>query len=145
MIGAPALRRATETDAPKIAELLGELGYSTHPTYVRERLALLDASPNDRVFVAQRNDRVLGVASVHVFALFHADVWVGRVTTIVVGSHERRQGIGGYLLAACEAFAWERRCRHIEVTTGGTHEQAPAFYENSGYERADQVLIKSRP
>lgn len=145
MISAPVIRRATSSDAPKIADLLGELGYSVHPSFILERLALLAARPDDAAFVAEAHEDVIGVATAHCFPMFHADVWIGRVTALVVGAHHRRKGIGGVLLGAAEAFCWDRGCNQIEVTSGGSHEPAPQFYEGCGYERRDQHLVKPRP
>jgi GNAT superfamily N-acetyltransferase len=142
---APVIRRAAETDAPKIAELLGELGYSTHPTFVRERIAFLAGRTDDCVLVAETHEDVVGVVSTHLVPLFHVDIYVGRVTALIVKSRYRRRGIGGHLLAAAERFAWEHHCAHMEVTSGGTHEPAPVFYETNGYRRVEQHLVKMRP
>ena len=97
------------------------------------------------MFVADAGDSVIGVVSVHVFALFHADASIGRITSLVVGAHHRRKGVGKLLLTAAESFAAQRRCSQIEVTSGGTHEPAPQFYESNGYERRDQHMVKSPP
>ncbi len=145
MIGTTTVRRAVDSDAPKIAELLGELGYSTHPSFILERLQLLGVRNDDAVFVAESAENVIGFASVHVFASFHADVWIGRITALVVSAHQRRKGIGKMLLGAAESFALQRRASQIEVTSGGTHEPAPEFYAVAGYERRDQHMVKSRP
>jgi GNAT superfamily N-acetyltransferase len=145
VITAPAVRRAVDSDAPKIAELLGELGYSTHPSFILERLQLLGARSDDAVYVAEAAEDVVGVVSVHVFPGFHADVWIGRITALVVGAHHRRKGVGKLLLGAAESFAYQHRCGTVEVTSGGTHEPAPQFYESSGYERRDQHMVKARP
>lgn len=145
MIGAPVIRRAAEPDGEKIAELLGELGYSVHPSWARERLAAFNARPDEAVFVAEHNEEVVGFASIHVFPLFHAEVWAGRVTALVVDARQRRKGVGRQLLSAVEAYAWQRRCGQVEVTSTGTHEPAPAFYEQNGYRRSESYLIKPRP
>ncbi len=144
MTSAPDIRRATDSDAPKIADLLGELGYSVHPSFIHERLAMMQPWPNACVLVAELAEDVIGVVSVNLFPLFHADVWVGRVTALVVSAHQRRRGIGTQLLEAAEAFAWRSGCTHVEVTSGGTHEPAPHFYELHGYEQRDQYLVKMR-
>lgn len=143
VISATTVRRAGDADAAKIADLLGELGYSTHPSFVKSRLQLVGDRPDDAVFVAESAENVIGVVSVHVFPLFHADVSIGRVTSLVVGAHHRRKGVGKLLLNAAEAFCAQRRCREIEVTSGGTHEPAPQFYESNGYEHRDQHMVKS--
>jgi GNAT superfamily N-acetyltransferase len=145
VITAPAVRRAVDSDAPKIAELLGELGYSTHPSFILERLQLIGPRPDDAVFVAESAEDVVGVVSVHVFPGFHADVWIGRITALVVGAHHRRKGVGKLLLNTAESFAYQRRAGTVEVTSGGTHEPAPQFYESNGYERRDQHMVKARP
>lgn len=145
MISAPAVRRAADSDAPMIADLLGELGYSTHPSFILNRLQFVGGRPDDAVLVAESGGNVIGVVSVHVFPAFHADVWIGRITSLVVGAHHRRKGVGKLLLGAAEAFAAQRRCTQIEVTSGGTHEPAPQFYESNGYVRLDQHMVKSPP
>jgi GNAT superfamily N-acetyltransferase len=53
--------------------------------------------------------------------------------------------VGKLLLSAAESFAAQRRCSQIEVTSGGTHEPAPQFYESNGYEHRDQHMVKSPP
>jgi ribosomal protein S18 acetylase RimI-like enzyme len=141
----PEIRRAIASDAPKIADLLGELGYAAHPSFILERLTLLRGRPDACVLVAEAAETVIGVVAVHLFPLFHADVWTGRITALVVSAHQRRRGIGRLLLDAAEEFAWNARCTRVEVTSGGTHEPAPQFYESNGYERLDQHLVKMRP
>ena len=145
MISAPAVRRAVDSDAPKIADLLGELGYSTHPSFILERMMLIGPRPDDAIFVAEHAGDVVGVVAVHTFPAFHADVSIGRITALVVGAHHRRKGVGKLLLANAESFAFGRRCATVEVTSGGTHEPAPQFYESNGYERRDQHMVKARP
>lgn len=145
MISVPTVRRAADSDVSKIADLLGELGYSTHPSFILNRLQLVGGRPDDAVFVAESGGSVIGVVSVHVFPAFHADTWIGRITSLVVGAHHRRKGVGKLLLTAAEAFAAQRRCSQIEVTSGGTHEPAPQFYESNGYQHLDQHMVKSPP
>jgi N-acetylglutamate synthase-like GNAT family acetyltransferase len=145
VITASAVRRASPSDAPKIADLLGELGYSVHPTFILERLTLVAGRNEDATFVAEARESVIGVVALHCFPAFHADVWIGRITALVVGAHQRRKGIGGMLLAAAETYAWAYGCNQIEVTSSGTHEPAPQFYQSEGYERRDQHLVKPRP
>ena len=70
MISVPTVRRAADSDVSKIADLLGELGYSTHPSFILNRLQLVGGRPDDAVFVAESGGSVIGVVSVHVFPPF---------------------------------------------------------------------------
>jgi GNAT superfamily N-acetyltransferase len=142
---APDVRPAVPSDAPKIADLLGELGYSVHPSFVLERLGALSNRADACVLVTEQAETVVGFIALHLFPLFHADAWIGRITALVVSAHHRRHGIGRSLLAAGEAFAWKQGCTHVEGTSGGTHEPAPQFYEGNGYQQADERLVKRRP
>ena len=141
----PATRAATDADAPVIAELLGGLGYSVERGFVRNRLALLSSRPDECVLVAENTGKVVGMVSAHLFPLFHADYWIGRITALVVRPDQRGRGMARLLLQAAEEFAWSRQCIRVEVDSGGSHYSAPVFYERTGYERVDRYFVKSRP
>lgn len=145
LLNAPTTRAATDADAPVIAELLGGLGYSVERGFVRARLAMLSTRPDDSVLVAEHMGGVVGVVSVHVFPLFHADYWIARIPALVVRPDQRGRGIARLLLHAAEDFAWGRNCIRVEVDSGGSHYTAPAFYERTGYERVDRFFVKARP
>jgi GNAT superfamily N-acetyltransferase len=141
----PTIRAAAELDAPVIAELLGGLGYSVERGFVRQRLAQFGERPDESVLVAETLGRVVGVISVHLFPLFHADYWIGRITALVVRPDQRGHGVARQLLQAAEQFAWGRQAIRVEIDSGGSHYTAPAFYERTGYERADRYFLKARP
>ena len=145
MLNEPSVRDATETDAPVIAELLGGLGYSVERGFIVNRLAMLASRPDDAVLVAEHLGNVVGVISLHLFPLFHAELWVGRITTLVIRPDQRSRGIARAMLQAAEALAWGRQCIRVEIDSGGSHYTAPAFYERTGYERVDRYFVKARP
>jgi hypothetical protein len=62
------VRTALATDAARIDDLLGQLGYTTGPALVQQKLAAFAVSPMDAVLVAEGDDHVVGVASLHVLA-----------------------------------------------------------------------------
>ncbi len=145
MLNEPSVRDATEADAPAIAELLGGLGYSVERGFIVSRLAMLASRPDDAVLVAEHLGKVVGVTSLHIFPLFHAELWVGRITTLVIRPDQRGRGIARAMLQAAEALAWGRQCLRVEIDSGGSHYTAPAFYERTGYERVDRYFVKARP
>src|SRR5204863_96342 len=107
---------AASGDAAAIAVCLASLGYATAPALVAEKLSALMGSSSDTVLVAEDpTTGIVGVVSVHLVPLFHAAGNLARLTALAVGPGHQRKGVGRALVAAAEAFAWERDCRRVEV------------------------------
>jgi GNAT superfamily N-acetyltransferase len=136
------IRDAQRDDAPAVAELLTALGYPSPVAHVAQRIVDCAASGNTAVFVAESAQRIVGVASFHCIPLFHADGFLGRITSLVVSPGYRQRGIGRLLVAAAEKFAWARGCSRIEVTSGDHRPDAHAFYEHLGYQLDCRRFIK---
>lgn len=143
--GAPAeaiIRRARRSDARAISGLLTALGYPSQPFEVEKRMADGDTLPGTVVFVAESSARVIGVVSFHCIPLFHADGYLGRITSMVVDPEFRRRGIGRLLVSSAEKFGWEHGCTRMEVTSGDHRADAHAFYEHLGYQVDCRRFIK---
>jgi GNAT superfamily N-acetyltransferase len=141
------VRRATLADAAEIARCLAALGYGTPPDLVAERLASFEDGQMDAVFVApdSAGATLLGVASVHLLALFHAAGLLGRITALAVTEEARGRGVGRALVAAAEAWAWSAGARRMEVTSGDHRAGAHAFYQAVGYALDERRFIKHAP
>ena len=136
------IRSAQPDDAPAVAELLATLGYPSPVASVAQRIIDCTASATTAVFVAASAQRIAGVASFHCIPLFHADGFLGRITSLVVAPTFRKRGIGRLLVAAAEEFAWAHGCARIEVTSGDHRPDAHAFYEHLGYQLDCRRFIK---
>lgn len=141
--GEIVIRRARSEDAPALAGLLKTLGYPSPAEHVARRLAACAPSTDTAVFVAELVDQVVGALSFHCIPLFHADGFLGRITSLVVASSQRQRGVGRRLVAAGEKFAWAHGCTRIEVTSGDHRPDAHAFYEHLGYHLDCRRFIKS--
>jgi GNAT superfamily N-acetyltransferase len=87
------------------------------------------------VLVADGDGQVVGVCQVIVFQHFqHTAGWCCEVESVHVRSDQRSQGIGTKLLEAAEAFAIERGCYRIQLTSNNVREDAHRFYRRLGYE-----------
>ncbi len=138
------VRRAEPGDAAAIAVCLAALGYATPPAVVADKLSTL-GSPSDTVLVAEDPAiGIVGVVSVHLVPLFHAAGNLARLTALAVVPGHQRKGVGRALVAAAEAFAWQRDCRRVEVTSGDHREDAHTFYRALGYEMDERRFIKHR-
>src|SRR5208337_928344 len=108
------IRRARQADAPRIAELSGQLGYPTTARVMAGRLKLALRAENGACFVAEtREDGVVGWAQVSVTPLLEV---------------ERRAELNGLVVD-------ERvRCKGMSVRSNVLRERAYGFYERHGYE-----------
>lgn len=136
------IRSAQAGDAAAVAELLAALGYPSPVAHVERRIADCAGSAGTAVFVAESAQRVVGALSFHCIPLFHAEGFLGRITSLVVAPDSRERGIGRLLVAAAEEFAWAHGCTRVEVTSGDHRPEAHAFYEHLGYQLDCRRFIK---
>ncbi len=127
------IRRAQSCDSADISEPLSELGYPSTAAQVERRIAETTGSTETAVFVAEWEGCVVGLLSFHRIPLFHADEYLGRITSLIVSTGNRGRGIGRRLLVAAEEYGAAHGCSRIEVTSGDHRADAHAFYERAGY------------
>jgi len=128
-----AVRPAGSADAPRLAELLTELGYPVGADVVNERLAYWLPDQASRVLVAERSGQVVACISLHAIPyLERTGRWL-RIESLVVEAGQRRSGAGRALLAAAEGLAREWGCLLIEVTSLRSRADAHAFYRGQGF------------
>ena len=136
-------RPASSEDADRVAELLEQLGYPTSPDKAGRRLQALTASPDDEVWVAEREGTVVGLVSIHVSGALEYDGAVAKVSAIVVGEAARRRGVGEQLMALAEREAKRRGCVLLFLTTAERRKDAHAFYRSLGYEETGRRFAKT--
>ncbi len=130
------IRRARRSDAERIAQLSGELGYPATATQVATRLRQLTPASKHAVFVAESSDAAMGLIGwVHVSVshLLESDMRA-EVNGLIVAEGQRSAGAGAKLLEAVEEWARRRGCRGMNVRSNVIHERAHKFYERQGYE-----------
>jgi GNAT superfamily N-acetyltransferase len=128
------IRRAKSSDAARIAELSGQLGYPSKPAEIAQRLRKIKPASHHAVLVAESPERkVMGWLHVSVSPLLEVELRA-EVNGLVVDGDERSRGTGALLLRAAEQWARSRGCKSMSVRSNAIRERAHQFYLHYGYE-----------
>jgi N-acetylglutamate synthase-like GNAT family acetyltransferase len=137
------IRDARPGDAEAIAALLGELGYPSDGAAVRRRLGRIRSDASSRLFVAETDGDIAGLAGLQVLPLIEHDEVGCMLTAIVVAERYRRRGIGVELVATVEREARYRGCSRLVLGSAERRTDAHAFYEALGFETTGRRFVKA--
>lgn len=126
------LRRAKKTDAARIAELSGELGYPATTQEMKTRLAHLVSATQHAVILAEVDKVVIGWIHVSASPLLEVPLRA-EVNGLIVTDGQRSHGAGAKLLEAAEKWARGKGCKGMSVRSNVIRERAHLFYERHGY------------
>jgi GNAT superfamily N-acetyltransferase len=128
------IRIARRSDAERIAQLCGELGYPASPAQIAARLRQLTPATKHAVFLAESAQAgVIGWVHVSTSHLLESDMRA-EVNGLIVAEGQRSGGAGARLLQAAEDWARKRGCLGMNVRSNVIRERAHKFYETNGYE-----------
>ena len=138
------IRRARSSDTRAVADLLGELGYSTELDAAAVQIGRLLHRDDAGVLLYEDDDgEPVGLITYHVFDLIYRPRPHCRVTALAVRADRRRRGVARALLEAVEEIARIRGCFRLELTTRPDRDDALRFYEACGFEERPRRLVKS--
>jgi GNAT superfamily N-acetyltransferase len=128
------IRSARISDAQRLAQLSGQLGYPAAAIEVRDRLRKLKSASTNALFVAESPEAgVLGWAHVSVTHLVEVEIRA-ELHGLIVAEGQRSLGAGARLLESVEHWARQHGCRSMSVRSNVIRERAHKFYERQGYE-----------
>jgi GNAT superfamily N-acetyltransferase len=131
---AVVIRLVRSADAPRIAELSGQLGYPATTKEIAARLRKLKTAEPNALFVADSTGSgIVGWAHISVNHLVESGTRA-ELNTLIVAEGQRSLGAGARLLEAAEAWAKEHGCPSISVRSNILRDRAHAFYQRQGYE-----------
>ncbi len=136
------IREARAADIPALAALTGELGYPTTSEQMAQRLSRITNNDDRATFVAEQTGRIVGYAGIWCGQNYEADPPQSRVMALVVDSRARRQGVGGALMDAVEAWSRQRDVGVVVLNTGDGRADAHSFYERRGYRSTARRYLK---
>ena len=125
-------RVARTSDAGEIAQLTAQLGYDVTEAEAHDRLSRILVRDDQRLFVADLDDRAVGW--VHVVCAEYVDAGpFVEIVGLVVDRKHRRLGIGRALMGRAEVWAKELGCSIVRLRSSATRSGAHRFYEALGY------------
>ena len=136
------VREATLEDAPKLAPLLGELGYPVSASDLLTRMRRLIGRDDQKVLVAERDGSPLGVLALHVFPVLAYDRDLAMIMALVVTQQARGLGVGRALIDRAAAIGKASGASRLMVTTHVRRAGAHAFYERLGFEFTGRRYVR---
>jgi ribosomal protein S18 acetylase RimI-like enzyme len=130
---AAEIRRASSADAVALADLVTQLGYTTSPAQMTERMERIAADLEYSTLVATQGGHVVGFVGLRLAVTYESDEPFGEIRAMAVAAGFRRKGIGRRLLQAAESALAERGARVIVLSSGNHRAGAHRFYEANGY------------
>ena len=136
------IRAAVMADAPQLAALMTQLGYSTQVKEMRRRLRSIFLDNCFRTFVATDDEQIVGMAGTSEDASYEHNDRTGRIVAMVVSNNARRKSVGRQLMNAVEKSFRSRGVRRIVLNAGLERLEAHQFYQALGYRKTGWRFAK---
>jgi GNAT superfamily N-acetyltransferase len=128
-----SVRRGKISDAARVAELAGQLGYPATKKEMAQRIKRLSPPSQHAFFVAVLANRVIGWVGVSASRLLEVPPRA-EVDGLVIDEAVRSRGVGRLLLKKAEAWAKHAGCKSMSVRSNIKRKRAHEFYKQNGYE-----------
>ena len=137
------IRDATETDLPRLLELLDQLALDMPreergpplPEFYRDALHRIDANDGQRLLVLEVDGEIVGTLVLVIIPnITHQGRPYATVENVVVEEVERGAGYGSQLLTYAIYQARAAGCYKLTLTSHKRRSDAHRFYERLGFE-----------
>jgi GNAT superfamily N-acetyltransferase len=139
------IREARAGDLSAVLELLEADSFRERPEQVgavpeqcyADALAEIQRSEHSRVYVAERDGRVVGTYQLtFIRHLMYRGGLVAQIEAVRVASQLRNQGIGAAMMRHAIAEARRRGCARVQLTSNKQRKDAHRFYERLGFKKS---------
>jgi N-acetylglutamate synthase-like GNAT family acetyltransferase len=125
------IRKMTEDDLPRVAELASQLGFPVLLDKLAQRFNALKVQNQHSLFVAQE-DLILGWIHLEAVEDLIEETKV-EVKAIVVDEQARGQGIGQALINVAKKWAREKEINYVFLNCNTLRTDAHRFYSREGF------------
>lgn len=128
-------------DITAIAELAGQLGYSSSEFEIQQRLSTLLNSRDHVIYVALvSSGKIVGWIHTYVAKRVESGTFA-EIGGFVVSKSFRRKGIGKTLLKAAENWTVQNKLTKLRVRSNIKREDAKEFYSSMGFSISKQQRV----
>jgi GNAT superfamily N-acetyltransferase len=140
------VRQATAADIAALVGLLRQLfaiedEFAFDPAVQARGLALLLAEPRAAGFVAERNGRIIGMATAQLLVSTARGGPVATIEDVVVDAEVRGTGAGRALIEAAETWARAQGCLRLQLLADRENVAALDFYDRQKFGRTRMVWL----
>ncbi len=146
------VRLASVADAPRIAQLAGQLGYPSTAEEVIDRLRGIEGDPRHVVYLAElvevfNKTEIVGFVHAQERCLVIESDRHAEIAALVVDERFRGRGVGRLLMRNAEDWARNRSASAMVLRSNVIRSGAHAFYEKLGYSvvKTQKVFRKDLP
>lgn len=141
------IRPAKEADVDAMSQLLSQLfSIETDFTPDDEKqsrgLKLLLDTISSHIVVAQKHDRVVGMASVQILVSTAEGGYVGQVEDVVVDAEHRGKGVGRALLDYLLKWKRDNGLSRLQLAADIDNSAALEFYVGKGWKQTGLVVLR---
>jgi diamine N-acetyltransferase len=119
------------------------------PARTREFLSGILADPNALIFIAENQDRIIGLVYAYIRDIPETAIRipcrVGEIDHIIVTQKYRRYGVARALMARAHQWAAEMKLDRLELSVWDFNQRARDFYRELDYEPAFLRMWKAGP
>jgi len=134
------VRAVTVKDAPQIAGLSLQLGYTLSVEDTVSNITAIDKSNYDMAYVAVVNGKIAGW--IHVFYTMRLETGpFCEIGGLVVDAGSRGTGIGRQLVEKAKKWTAERSISRLRVRCQVKRTDAHTFYEHTGFEEKKEQKV----
>jgi len=138
------IRSFHPNDLESLCELMVDLGYPSDLENLRKRMEKIQTNPMYFTFVAEIDEKVVGMIGVRQLYSYENDDVVTQVSALVTKSEYQGRGIGKALMRFVEDWAVSNGSTVIVLTSGIKENRLKAheFYKSIGFEVTGYRFIK---
>lgn len=136
-----SIRLARPDDAAAVADLIHQMGYMVSEVETVKRIELY-LQPSYILWVAEREEVVVGYIALHIYNVLHLPAPEGRIISFCVDEKVRGTGVGTVLLHAAEDCFKENGCYKIVLNSNLKRPDTHQYYLNRGYQFTSKHFAK---